>query len=107
MKEEKWGFNQPIPYKDEKYGELFLNAFGTYTIQSQTGSDVEEYIKNNPTFLDQVFPIVIQSMIKEINSLQGKTYTTLIVDIKKENVINDCNASLSNTGMIITNITIM
>lgn len=106
MKEEKWGFAQPVTFRDPTYGDLQFKAFGTYTLESQTGANIEDILNSNPSITEQVFAIVLQKMIVEMLSHQQEGYSSLPVSIHTENVVNACNEELKNVGVKISKIVV-
>ena len=106
MKEEKWGFDEPILFNDNTYGELFFKAYGTYEIQSKNLINIEEYINSNPNLIQQVSNLIIQNIIKEIYIQQQFGFLNLMSHINIDNVINYCNEQIFNTDIKITKISI-
>lgn len=106
MKEEKWGFDEPILFNDNTYGELFFKAYGTYEIQSKNLINIEEYINSNPNLIQQVSNLISQNIIKEIYIQQQFGFLNLMSHINIDNVINYCNEQIFNTDIKITKISI-
>lgn len=80
MENVRWGTNEPIKCNDDYYGELSINAFGTYSCECGTNLTEEE-----------VTNVLVNALKQYINNLSSVDVMNLSRDIDSKQIIDIAN----------------
>ena len=89
----RWGTVEPVKCNDDYYGELSINAFGTYSCECSSNL-TEEEITN----------VLVNALKQYINNLSSVDTMNLSRNINLEEIINIANQN--NLGIIFKDVTI-
>lgn len=79
MENVRWGTVEPIKFNDDYYGELSINAFGTYSCECRNLMEAE------------ITNVLVDALKQYINNLSSVHTMYLSRDINSKDIINIAN----------------
>ncbi|MBQ7136403.1 MAG: SPFH domain-containing protein [Bacilli bacterium] len=101
-KEFKWGTYVPVPYIDEKYGQIEVTAYGIAYYETKEG------VEFNSTIEDIVRRSTISAFSSRLSRYNNNSYTTLLQSFNddKEEMLKNINENFEDYGVELVDIKI-